>query len=351
MQSEADAQLRSLQEMRSAIVSELDGLEQAEGGDEGEDGLGKMETEAVRPQRLSMKLIADRCIDPVELKSLSDDDLATRVLGIKRLRLDRLRLSSMDGIELCDAASHVYLQHNMIREVEGLEFFSSLSFLVLSHNQLTSISGVSALPALQYLAAAHNQVADLEPHAFPPALMALELQGNPCAQAEGYRTAAFRGIPTLMTLDEERVTNAELRAAGRADAAGGEADSDEGEEEEGEEEESEEEEEGEEEGEGAGGSVSALRAEVASVARSLLEHEAVINEEINELGGALAGGDGNVFDVSALYSEAMRLHGAEEGAEALQAKVNAMRMRIQERMGKEQSPAAANVVERKSPAA
>ena len=58
-----------------------------------------------------------------------------------------------------------------------------------------------------------------------------------------------------------------------------------------------------------------------------------------------------MFDVSALYSEAMRLHGAEEGAEALQAKVNAMRMRIQERMGKEQSPAAANVVERKSPAA
>jgi len=63
--------------------------------------------------------------------------------GLQRLRLGHLRLGSMDGLEPCNAATHLYLQHNLLSEIESLEFFARLQFLVLSHNKLTHVTGIS----------------------------------------------------------------------------------------------------------------------------------------------------------------------------------------------------------------
>ena len=184
-----------------------------------------------KPQRLTPQLIAERCLDKAEASVLSAEDVAERLMGLRRLRLDRLRLNSMDGLELVGTgATHILLQHNLLTHIDGLEFFSKLQYLVLSHNQISRIAGVSHLSSLQYLDLAHNLVASADTDALPKGLMALELVGNPCAAEEGYRAKVVAALPRLVYLDEVRVGEEE-------------------EEEEGEEEEEEEEDDDEEDGE------------------------------------------------------------------------------------------------------
>eukprot|EP00320_Phaeocystis_rex_P013693 CAMPEP_0119096708 /NCGR_PEP_ID=MMETSP1178-20130426/173702_1 /TAXON_ID=33656 /ORGANISM="unid sp, Strain CCMP2000" /LENGTH=65 /DNA_ID=CAMNT_0007080609 /DNA_START=14 /DNA_END=208 /DNA_ORIENTATION=- len=65
-----------------------------------------------------MRLIAERCLDKAEREQLSAEESAERVIGLTRLRLDRLRIKSMDGLELCNGATHVYLQHNLLCKIE-----------------------------------------------------------------------------------------------------------------------------------------------------------------------------------------------------------------------------------------
>ena len=166
-----------------------------------------------KPQRLTTALIASRNIDPVELRKLSSDDVAQRVLGLTRLRLDRLRLNSMDGIDVCNGATHVHLQHNRLRTIEDLSFFDKLQYLVISHNHLDEISGIAHLKALQYIDASYNAVAAVDASALPTHLMALELTGNPCATRDGYRAGLVGALPSLVFLDEVRISKRERREA------------------------------------------------------------------------------------------------------------------------------------------
>ena len=73
--------------------------------------------------------------------------MADSLLSLTRLRLDRLELGSMDGLDVCNGAQHVYLQHNRISRIEGLEFFSDLRFLVLGANEIEAIEGLAHLRA------------------------------------------------------------------------------------------------------------------------------------------------------------------------------------------------------------
>ena len=109
----------------------------------------------------------------------SAEESAERVIGLTRLRLDRLRIGSMDGVEMCNNATHLQLQHNLLTRIESLEFFSQLQFLVLSHNQIGTIEGLAHLHTLHYLDLSHNCIAEVEVGALPPNLKALELHGNP----------------------------------------------------------------------------------------------------------------------------------------------------------------------------
>ena len=169
-----------------------------------------------KPQRLTPQLIAERCLDKAEASVLSAEDVAERLMGLRRLRLDRLRLNSMDGLELVGTgATHILLQHNLLTHIDGLEFFAKLQYLVLSHNQISRIAGVSHLSSLQYLDLAHNLVASADTDALPKGLMALELVGNPCAAEEGYRAKVVAALPRLVYLDEVRVGGGGRGGGGR----------------------------------------------------------------------------------------------------------------------------------------
>lgn len=159
-----------------------------------------------KPRRLNLQLIGQRSLegDASELKSLSAEEYAERVLGLQRLRLGHLRLGSMDGLEPCNAATHLYLQHNLLSEIESLEFFARLQFLVLSHNKLTHVTGISQLAALLHLDLSHNQIGEIArpSDVFPAALVQLNVAANPCAALRGHRIGLLTALPSLRRLDD-----------------------------------------------------------------------------------------------------------------------------------------------------
>ena len=157
-----------------------------------------------KPRVLSMKLIADRCLPPEERGG--GEAMADSLLSLTRLRLDRLELGSMDGLDVCNGAQHVYLQHNRISRIEGLEFFSDLRFLVLGANEIEAIEGLAHLRALEYLDLSQNRIADAAAHELPTELRALDLYGNPCAREPGYRRALVGALPALFRLDDVAVS-------------------------------------------------------------------------------------------------------------------------------------------------
>ena len=336
-----------------------------------------------KPQRLTTALIASRNIDPVELRKLSSDDVAQRVLGLTRLRLDRLRLNSMDGIDVCNGATHVHLQHNRLRTIEDLSFFDKLQYLVISHNNLGEINGIAHLKALQYLDASCNAVAAVDASALPTHLMALELTGNPCATRDGYRAGLVGALPSLVFLDEVRISKRERREALGEPAP---PDDEEEEEDEEEDEDGEEEEEEEEEDEEvvdavakhtiAAGHPSAeeeniapsayLRGAKAAVDSQLAQVDALLEkaglppsvallptmpiapsravlEDVATVAAAAA------MDPSALYERALELYGVNADADATRSKMKAISERTQARLAELRQQSALMPPMQKSP--
>jgi hypothetical protein len=337
-----------------------------------------------KPQRLTTALIASRNIDPVELRKLSSDDVAQRVLGLTRLRLDRLRLNSMDGIDVCNGATHVHLQHNRLRTIEDLSFFDKLQYLVISHNHLDEISGIAHLKALQYLDASYNAVAAVDASALPMHLMALELTGNPCATRDGYRAGLVEALPSLVFLDEVRISKRERREA-LGEPAPQDEDEEEDEEEDEDEDEEEEDEEDEEEDEEvvvvdaaakhtiAAGHPSAeeeniapsayLRGAKAAVDSQLAQVDALLEKAglppsvallptmpiapsraaLEDVAAVAA------MDPSALYERALELYGVNADADATRSKMKAISERTQARMAELRQQSALMPPMQKSP--
>ena len=159
-----------------------------------EDPEAPAEPPPSKPRLLTMRLIAERCLDKAELEQLSAEESAERVIGLTHLRLDRLRIGSMDGLELCNGATHIHLQHNLLREIESLDFFNALQFLVLAHNQLEALDGLAHLATLQYLDVSFNRIADAPVEKLPTSLKALDLHDNPCCESPDYRARLIAGL-------------------------------------------------------------------------------------------------------------------------------------------------------------
>ena len=129
-----------------------------------EDPEAPAELPPSKPRLLTMRLIAERCLDKAEREQLSAEESAERVIGLTHLRLDRLRIGSMDGLELCNGATHIHLQHNLLREIESLDFFNALQFLVLANNQVPYPQYIRTLPP------PHHPTTTAPPHHASPYL-------------------------------------------------------------------------------------------------------------------------------------------------------------------------------------
>ena len=218
--TDGDTPFPSAMEALDALAAETQlGIERLEAKE-------KARGEGSKPQRLTPHLIAERCLGKNVAFYLGADDLATRIMELTRLPLDRLRLDSMDGLDVCTGATHLHLQHNELREIDSLEFFDRLKYLTVSHNQLTRLAGLSHLKTLQYLDASNNLIARVDTRELPVQLMALELTGNPCTKSDGYRAQLIAALPKLFSLDELNVS----RGEGEEDDEEGEEEEEEGEE-------------------------------------------------------------------------------------------------------------------------
>jgi len=155
------------------------------GDDEGfEDAPAEVPAKPTRkPTRMTPFLIAERAgIVSADGERLSPDDVAQRVVQLARLRLDRQNIADMDGLECCDAATHIYLQHNDISRIDGLQYLKALCFISLDHNRIEQVEGLRDLPALSYLGLAHNRIGRVAHGAARPST-ALRVRAAPIASA------------------------------------------------------------------------------------------------------------------------------------------------------------------------
>ncbi|KAJ1636511.1 hypothetical protein T492DRAFT_861460 [Pavlovales sp. CCMP2436] len=107
-----------------------------DGGGDGEDelpGEDPVPAPPSKPTRITPCMIAESAgIVSADGARLPADDVATQVVKLTRLRLDRRNIADMDGLECCEGATHVFLQHNRIDKIDGVMFLKALQFLSLA---------------------------------------------------------------------------------------------------------------------------------------------------------------------------------------------------------------------------
>lgn len=117
-----------------------------------------------------MSLILKYSLDSHVAAQLSQPEMIEKVLALKFLHLEWLRLDNIDGLEICENLETLYLQHvshppscqNYIRKIENLQFNSKLQFLALHHNQIESIENLLPLTKLLFLDLSSNCISKLE---------------------------------------------------------------------------------------------------------------------------------------------------------------------------------------------
>mmetsp|Transcript_14181 Transcript_14181/g.30331 ORF Transcript_14181/g.30331 Transcript_14181/m.30331 type:complete len:330 (-) Transcript_14181:233-1222(-) len=126
---------------------------------------------------------------------------------LKILSAQSNRIVEIKGLETCVALEELYLSHNGVTRMAGLDTLVELNTLDIAANRLTKIEGLDKLTKLEHLWLNDNQVGTLEglEEALQPVkdtLNTLYLERNPgAADAEAYKQAVLRAVPTLYQLD------------------------------------------------------------------------------------------------------------------------------------------------------
>jgi hypothetical protein len=143
---------------------------------------------------------------------------ANRFFAVDRLYLDRLRLKSVDHLELFTGVTHVYLQHNLLTTLaDGFDYLPRLRFLSLSHNRVLQLADLTHLSTLQCLDLSHNDIETFDVDWLPSSLVVLNLAGNPCQRVRGYRSHLIVCLPNLRQLDGGVIADAERASIEAAD--------------------------------------------------------------------------------------------------------------------------------------
>ena len=139
------------------------------------------------------------------------------------LNLSHNAISVIENLDrLHPSLTKLDLSHNTICELGGLGALVGLVHLNLSDNRIQSLVGLEHLAALETLHLANNRIGTfhtLRSLGYLTQLHTVMLLGNPIAEHNGYRKEVASHLPTLLTLDGERIeqgaptlTNIGLRA-------------------------------------------------------------------------------------------------------------------------------------------
>lgn len=163
-------------------------------------------------QKISVSLIAKQNI--IKKSDRSSDELATELLELSHVRLDRERIGEIDNLDCLGPVTNLYLQKNEIRTIENLEVLPKLKFLTLADNKITKVENLRMLTKLQFLDLSDNQIENFDTEEFPASLIILNLKGNPCARESDYKNKLLVALPTLQQLDGEDITKEDRLQAG-----------------------------------------------------------------------------------------------------------------------------------------
>lgn len=131
---------------------------------------------------------------------------------MKRIHLDRLHLNSLNGTDLFPAATHLYLQHNLLSILPWRISLERLVFLSLKCNRFKTID-LTELQNLKLLDLGDNMISDVKNCKFP-CLEYLIIDGNPCSLLPGCRIDCLANCKTLKEIDEVAVSDAEKQIVG-----------------------------------------------------------------------------------------------------------------------------------------
>ncbi|KAB2034986.1 hypothetical protein ES319_D04G121200v1 [Gossypium barbadense] len=127
-------------------------------------------------------------------------------LCIKKISLQSNRLTSMIGLEECNALEEIYLSHNGIAKMEGLSKLVNLRVLDVSSNKLTSVDDIQNLTRLEDLWLNDNRIESLEDIAEGVSgsrekLTTIYLENNP--YSPNYNATLKQIFPNIQQIDSE----------------------------------------------------------------------------------------------------------------------------------------------------
>ncbi|KAM9807660.1 uncharacterized protein lrriq1 [Neosynchiropus ocellatus] len=105
--------------------------------------------------------LSQLCIIDVQENDISYLD-CQNMTGLKVLRLNHNKLTSIHGLSGAEHLTVLELAHNSITRIAGLESTRKLQVLTLDHNQLISTRGLRDVYTLQHLSCSHNHLARVE---------------------------------------------------------------------------------------------------------------------------------------------------------------------------------------------
>ncbi|KAM8860583.1 uncharacterized protein lrriq1 isoform 2-T2 [Synchiropus picturatus] len=124
--------------------------------------------------------------------------------GLKVLRLNHNKLTSIHGLSGVEHLMVLELAHNSITRVAGLESMKRLQILTLDHNQLISMRGLRDVYTLQHLSCSHNHLARVECLENCALLSKLDLTANSLTEAPSLHNHV---LLTELRLDDNSISS------------------------------------------------------------------------------------------------------------------------------------------------
>ncbi|EKX53289.1 hypothetical protein GUITHDRAFT_100994 [Guillardia theta CCMP2712] len=167
----------------------------------GRDLLMEEETE-VSPTRITIKLIALRCIGEDRIAAMKPDELAEAVLKLTHIRLEAENIAQIENLEALGRVTHLYLQENRITKIEHLESLHHLQLLSLASNDIMDIENLTCLRSLKALDIGYNLLDEVPPGELPSSLLFLTTDGNPLRKMDdGAWGRVYKSLPNLRQHD------------------------------------------------------------------------------------------------------------------------------------------------------
>lgn len=123
---------------------------------------------------------------PAHVRSQGTDAVASALFKLQKVRLNKLSIRCIDNLDCLGCVTHLYLNHNHIKDMSAVDVLPSLQFLTLADNQIEHVPNLRLLRHLKLLDLSYNPIAKLG-QVLPDGLTFLTIENTPFAQEPDHR--------------------------------------------------------------------------------------------------------------------------------------------------------------------